>query len=151
MRRLIAYVTIICVSGCGDSGGSGAGSEGGSGAGTQGGSGSGGSPAEGSIQCETEVCDECCNFGVCDTIENCDAVGDPIPVLYCDGPEDCDGGEACCGGLPAGSFPIVARCTTANDCMNSPEVFYLCHTDEDCGVVGTCSPWSEATYVSACD
>lgn len=137
-------VVILCF-GCGDSGGT---------SGTGGGSttGTGGSASTGTVQCEIESCDECCLNSVCDTAQACGNYAMGGSVLYCDGPEDCSNGDTCCAGIPGGgSFPIIAECTAPAECsMIGVGVYYFCHSDEDCGNLGTCAPWEFGSYVSVC-
>jgi hypothetical protein len=91
-----------------------------------------------------------CGTGLCTPVTNFCCVGGTMPEMgcvpvdavgpmcdfgaRCDGPEDCAGGS-CCG--PSGAINQT-WCSSGATCPSGQK---LCHTTDDCGVVGeTCCP-----------
>ncbi len=145
MRWVGFVVGVVLGTGCGDSGTGGSGGSGDTGP-------EGSSTSDGTVRCFTESCSEseCCLNSVCDTAQACDEYVDFGWTYFCDGPEDCSGGDTCCAGIPAGSFPIRSECTAPAECSMLPNALYFCHSDEDCGELGSCAPYPDTPYVSVC-
>lgn len=152
----VTVLLALFVAGCGDDGG-GTGGGGGADAGAGGGAGEGGAADETgvSIQCGSETCSYCCNYGECAGDEDaCMAGGDEggRPILRCDGAEDCaSDDQRCCSNVPAGSFAIVAECYTLEECHSFAMPLFFCHDHEDCGEFAQCVPWDLASYVNVCE